>query len=386
MSDLLLRHIWRSCQRVRGSRIPQATIFRRQLRPYLLLGLGLLIGDVVGCSGDQTVGTTVANPSRAYWNLAVNHTAINLALTAPYDTVQLTATPLTGTGTPLAGAARISFQAADSTVTVTNTGLVTAHYVTTGLPTTVLVSGTNQGVTLTDTILIQVAQTAPQSSIHTFSMQPIPGDSARRTIDSVSFSWPAITVDGVGDTLCGRGGCSLQVYYTSSNPLVATIDRNSGVVTSIDTGHVVFTATMLAYGVTWRDSVRFELGPSLNYTEAIALDQLASTAMFRFGAPKQLILGLGAVVMFWDKSPRLTDVVFDDTAGVDSVTCPFLSAGPTGTGNIPSFGGDTTRIFSITYASANDLRCRRFTKTGVYHYHSTLLPSDTFAFEIRPND
>src|ERR1700761_1110947 len=80
---------------------------------FMLSALGSVVLN--GCSGDTTGPTPVPfTPSnQLYWALVLNETAVNLALTAPYDTMQLIATPVTEAGTPLTGASPATFQAAD---------------------------------------------------------------------------------------------------------------------------------------------------------------------------------------------------------------------------------------------------------------------------------
>ena len=365
----------RSCPR-RGHLLP---------RWFLLSALG---GGALSCGGDTTTGPAPRPATQAYWALQLNQHAVNLALTAPYDTIHLTATPLTVSGTPLTGASPATFQVSDSTVTVSPSGLVTAHYVTT--KTQVIAALTVQGVTLRDTAFIQVTPTPTASPLDTFSMQPSAHDSAKRAVDfnAGTFAWPVHATDATGTTVCDTAACPLLVYYASSNPLVAAIDRTTGAVTAYDTGHVVFTATTWAYGVAERDSVDFTVGYKLSYTIFMTLAAVLGVLTLGFAAPKKLILGVGAVVTFCTQTNKPVDVVFDQPpAVVDTASCtvvPGDTIPPTGSGNIAAFGGDTSSSGTGTpYINSTDCAARRFPTPGIYRYHSTLFPSDTFEIDIK---
>ena len=358
--------------------------------PPLILG-----GGILSCSGDTSTGPAPVATKDAYGSLQLNQHAINMALTPPANTIRLTATPFSLTGAPMSGLGSVQYTTADSTVTVDSTGLVTAHFTT---PSTVtIVVATLQDpihrVTHVDTAIIQVTDTIPQHALTLFSVQPASTDSAKRALDfgssaqggTGSFPWPAHAVDAGGTPVCGTMGCAIQVYYTSSNPSVATIDRTTGTVSPIDTGHVVFTATTWMYGVPVRDSVAFTIGYRLNYTVTMTLAILLGVLTLGFVAPKKLILGVGAVVTFC--APRTTkqvDIVFDHPEAADSASCIFGGSGrtlapPSGSGNIAPFGGDTNNNFLDTINCAS----RRFKAPGTYRYHSSLFPSDTFEILIQ---
>lgn len=361
-------------------------------RLSLLVVLSVLGSGALSCGGDTTTGLGSLSPAQTYWALQLNQHAVQLALVPPYNTLQLTATPLNAIGTPLNGLGPATFTTTDSNVSVSPTGLVTARYATSpGGTTSVIASFQAQNVTLTDTVRIQVTDTAPQHQLATFTIQPAQGDSAKRSLDfeeascSTQFCWPVTALNTVGDTVCNANTCALPVYYTSSNPTVATIDA-MGQVTVMDTGHTVFTATTLAYGVAMRDSVTFTIGYQLKYSTAMTLSDHAGVLTLGFVAPKTLVLGVGAVVTFDCRADancgHPVDVIFDDSAEVDtaSINGFVIPVPPNGSGNIPAFGGDTLNSAAIILI---DFRARRFPVAGTYRYHSALFPSDTNTLIIK---
>jgi hypothetical protein len=370
----------RSCS-LRGSQLP------------VLLGLGVMGSGVLSCAGDTTTGPPPGTATQAFWQVQLNQHAINLALTAPEDTIRLTATPVTETGTPLQGVGTPTFRASDSTVTVNPLGLVTAHYITT--QSLVIATLTVQGVTLTDTAFIQVTATPPANALATFSLQPAPGDSAKRGVNTRAFNWNVTATNTAGQTICSNTvACPLLVYYRSSNPYVAGIQSDlNGFVYAQDTGHVVFTATTWAYGVAMRDSVAFTEGYPAATEIGIDVSPQNGVMSISFNAPKRLILGVGAVVQFQDDSPQPVDVVFDSSAAADTASSLIINeqtflpenVPPTGSGNIAAFGGDTSYVYITDQYDNNtdDNRARRFHVPGTYRYHSTLFPSDTSEFVIQ---
>jgi hypothetical protein len=321
---------------------------------------------------------------------------VQLALTPGFNTVQLTATPVNVTGTPLSGLGPVTYTPADSTVTVSSTGLVTARFVTQGV-TQVIASLQAQKATLADTVTLQVTDTVPRYPLATFSIQPAPGDSAKRSLDFTNgFNWSPRAVNTAGDTVCDSTACSLLTYYTSSNSDVAMISK-SGRITPVGVGQTVLTATTLAYGVARRDSVVFTVGYRVYYDLFIYLTTTLGVLTLGYKAPKVLLLGIGATINFvapgcvptYQYQGHPVDVTFDNPAAVDTASSydPNLSDSKlpsTGNGNIPAFACDTNpQGICKSKADPNLYRSRRFPVAGTYHYHSSLYPSDTFTIIIQ---
>lgn len=358
-----------------------------------ICGFGLL--GVFGCGGDTT-GPAALTPAQAYWSLQVNYAAVNMATVAPANRLQLIATPLNADGIPLTGLPAATFATHDTTVSVDSTGVLTGHYATNGISAQVLVSLRAQGVTLVDTVRVQVTDTIPQHPLTTFSMQPGSGDSARRALPDNApllamqayIPWSVIAVDVARDTICNAAQCALEVYYTASNPAIATIDPQTGVITASDTGHLRLTASTWVYGMAERDSVVLAIGYKLSYLIPITLSNQFGTIIAGFVAPKRLVLGIDATVTFQCVANlnhvcnHPVDIVFDNPAPIDTGTFRYfgvIPVPPDGSGNIPAFGGDSLNFGTIPSL----FRTRRFPVPGIYRYHSTLFPSDTNEIEVK---
>ena len=366
-------------------------------------GLGIL-----GCSGDTTIGPL--SPTQAYWRLQLNQHAANMALAAPYNTLQLTATPLNVAGTPLSGLGRVRYQASDSNVTVDSNGVVTAQFATPGTFVTATLQDPQLNLTHADTVIIQVTDTVPQHPLTTFSIHPIAGDSAKRAVDfgNGNVFWPVYAIDAVRDTVCGAtvntvGGyqprCALQVYFTSSDPAVATIDRASGTFTPIRPGHVTFYATALIYGTIWRDSLPFVIGwPMGGRISSLWITPVTGLTPVLSFSPPRLEVGVGADVS-WLSIPTgptpgdSIDVVFDDPASVQPGCGVFFGevtncnprTPPTGGGNIPPFALDTAALTAGDFGAyvLSISRGRTFPAVGTYTYHSRRYPTATGEIIVR---
>src|SRR6185312_3229930 len=127
---------------------------------------------LIGC-GDSISSPVTTDNANALWSVPFNYHAVNLSLEPGSNTVQLTAIPRTSTGAQFRGAESVLYTALDSTVTVSATGLVTAHFVTG--TTQVVAQITSKGVTVSDTAMIRVTPTPLAAPLATLSIQPRPG-------------------------------------------------------------------------------------------------------------------------------------------------------------------------------------------------------------------
>lgn len=303
----------------------------RTPRRGVLVGVSLLLwgggsgGALLGCSGDTTGTTAPLPPAQTYWSLQLNYHAINLAVAPPYNTVQLSATPLNAIGAPLVGIdGVVRYSDPDSNVTVSASGLLTARY-TTGL-TQIVASLTVHGVTLTDTAFVRVTATAPPAPLATFSIQPRPDglDSAKYALKGGSA--PNIPVyatiatgDPATDTVCNVNGCgingvNLLVFYRSSDPNVATIDRRNGQTLTVNVGHVTFSASTLAYGMAKQDTLPFVIGYPVNNLNNVYITEPRPGLFGTY--PSRLTVGVGAFVAFNTLYTTPVAIVFPDSAGM----------------------------------------------------------------------
>jgi len=300
-----------------------------------LCGSGIVLS---GCSGDTTGATAIVAPSDLYWSLRLNYHAINLALAAPYDTVRLTASAIDAAGHVIPNAGPVIFRGFDSTVTVDSTGLITAHYKTANvsLPVSVVAELTVRGVTYSDTAFIQVVTSTPaRAPLKTFSVQPLPGDSAKAALSFNNVNYSQIMVfatDSTGTVLRDENVNDLLVSFVSGNDMIASIDKNGTVTPQLMVGSVYLHASTYAYGVAANDSIQFVVGyPILAFDNQIATCKRTMSGdeeVFFF--PASITIGVGGRFRFRTDcnqqgglNLQLTDtldIIFDDTTIVPGGT------------------------------------------------------------------
>jgi hypothetical protein len=316
----------------------------------------------LGCASDATVSPSPAvDDSHMYWALTLDHRAVTLSTAPGYDTIRLTATPRNVAGQPLSDFPAPVYTSLDlEHVQVDADGLV--HAIASGSALAVVASLTQDNHTHSDTVLINVTEDAPPPVLATFSIHPLPGDSAKTSTD-VQKSLQARTEDASGTPIEG-----LSVDYKTSDPTTAAIDRSTGVIQPIRPGHVVVVATATAYGITKRDTLNFTIGYPITLLLSVALQQSSSGQQVAAFVPNHLVMGTGGVVLIFNPTTVATDITFDDPTNVAQADdyCGFLVAF-CGTGNIEPFASNPDDP-----SSTSGNRARRFPVPGTYRYHSTI--------------
>lgn len=375
--------------------VPTLTVMR-QTMPTPLYRIFCLVtvfvsGLLAGC-GSDAAGPHATASTFSYWSLTFNHQAVMLALQAPYDTVQLVATPRDLRNAPVAGLGSVTYSVNDTAVTVSTTGLVTAHSATEGgmVPVVATLRDTVHGVTHVDTAMVMVT-TLPGPRFAQFSIHPTQGDSAKRSMDFGAFPWPVQVRDASGTILCDETQCNIPVAYTSSNVYVAQIDRTTSYVAPADTGYVTLAASTFAYGQAYRDTVRFRIGLSIYGTVSAQTNNPSSPfgydgkMMDGVTEAPYVIVGVGASFTWYltNYIPNKPIVVtFSPSVGVDTSSGQYGTITPTGGGTITSVYCDTV---TNTYCNQPPARsqARRFTRPGLYQVRYNLFPDSVYLIEVR---
>jgi hypothetical protein len=349
--------------------MPTASFFRSgRLHVVAVSALAAFAASLVAaCAPDSSTTGPGTDASQLYWALTLDHRAVTLSTAAPYDTLQLTATPRLSSGAAMPDAPPPRFTSTDlERVQVDATGLLRAVGVGTGI--VVVAADTVGNIVHADTVLVNVTDVAAPPRLAALSIHPVPPDSSRFALGGTLFVpqkvLAARTLDTAGAAIDG-----LAVHYASSDRRIAIIDR-FGVVTPIRPGEVTFYATTTAYGVTQADTLPFTIGLPLLVTIEVRL-QTTPAGDTTVLLPPATVLGVGGDIL-WDNPTAVpVDVTFDDPSTIvqDDVLCSFLGAlAPeafcTG-GDIAPFAIDTSGPFLST-------RVRRFPVPGTYHYQSPL--------------
>src|SRR5690348_7928741 len=143
---------------------------------FRLLRLGAVL-VFASCGSDAVAPTPTSNPTALYWALTLDHHAVTLATTSPYDTSRLTATPRDPSGAPLSVPIAVTYQSTDlAHVGVSPEGVLQAVAPASQIQVIATLSLGN--VTHVDTAVVNVTTDSAPPVLTTFSIHPVPPDSA----------------------------------------------------------------------------------------------------------------------------------------------------------------------------------------------------------------
>jgi hypothetical protein len=342
-----------------------ATGLARQCRRVATVALGVVC--VMSCGTDDVATQPTTDAGSLFWALTLDHRAITLSTTAPYDTIQLTATPRNASGVALSGLGPVTFTSTDlARVQVSVDGAIQAIAPGSGI----LVIATLQAgnATHADTVIVSVTQDSAPSPIASLSIHIAAPDSAKIAMQTVESKFlPATSHDANGDSIA-----DLIVDFRSSNREIATVDRRTGELRGILPGTVKITATATVYGVTRADTIAFTVGYPIKWGTFVVPVVTGGTIVDEF-QPSEIRVGVGAIVSWsFDAGVTGTDVTFEDPSTIaEDTTDPPFFGGFTGAGNISATTEclDGLDLFSRLIACN---RARVFTAPGTFEFRSTL--------------
>jgi hypothetical protein len=328
----------------------------------------------LGCGSDTTLPVAPV-AAKQYWQLVLDHHAITLALTPPYNQFRLMATPLTVTGAPLTTEAKVRFTSSDTSVQVDSTGLLTAHSVRTGVAViATLTVGGLDGLTLADTAWVNVNAVTAVPVFATLTVHS-PGDSARIAYIS---SGPASQLDIRILDSDDKDIPGARHYISSMDSRIVSSGEtgpsvSNGQISGIALGTTKLVVEATVYGISKSDTLSMTVGqPSFG---TVALDSI-STTLAAFSPA--ITIGPGGVVEFVNRTGISVDILFDDSTAVLGTTaveidylkyffCVFNAVCPTETmaGNIHAL---QTADTLFTHRVGIDFR--KFPAVGTYTFHT----------------
>lgn len=359
----------RGVERCRAARL----VVRRHIAVVVLVVL-------TGCSGLEPVTgyKPVTDPEQLYMALTLNYRVANLSTAAPYNTIQLTATPRNAVGVPMSGLPGPTFRSSDTTkVRVTANGLVEARGRATGVQ--VIAEVVAEGnIRRADTALVNVTTNPSPPELASLSIRPLPPDSTiwpilpfpsafygyilLITYTGMPFSLPSLSpraLDRAGNLIRG-----LAIEYESLDPEVVPVERHTGEITILSRpGQARVVARTTAYGISKADTVLFTVTfPIIQDVEIEAVPD--GPPAF---TPSEVKIRPNGMVFWTSLSGGPVDVIFDAPANVAEITslCIALGGAFCGAGNISVFDGSSGDALDQS-------RGRLFPVPGVYSYRSTL--------------
>lgn len=328
---------------------------------------------IVACASPDAVVAPSADPHTFFKSLTVDEPAVDLALVAPYDTLQLHPHALFADDTPLPDT--IVYTPSDSTVTVSPTGLVKAHFATT-TPATITLTLKHEGITRSVVVQIQVRDTLPTIRPSRLTLVGTPYVPVQDSAGVTGQTQLAVTVLGPDGTPIPDPDLLFDVR--SSDTTIATI-TNTGFVFAVAQGRVTFRMSAVAYGVRLRDSLPFAVTVKGNGTFLIGSPTSASrhTPTLRLSSDTVRIAA-GGIVGWTSDATALASVVFDNPSHVDSASS-FVGLFPASAGNIPAIGLGTLDPVHGDFLQILDAesKARRFPIPGLYPFTVTQGTSTT---------
>lgn len=314
---------------------------------------------LLGCAGDVVAPRPVEDATGLFWSLTLDHRAITISTVAPHDTIRLVATPRDARGGAIPDAPAATFRSTNVEVLrVDEDGLVQA--VRPGQA-QIVSSTTIGGLTHSDVATVRITTDPEPPVLTTFSIQPLPPDSA---IWEVGFLPKEVAARALDESDVGIFG--LPVDYRSSDTTVAKIDE-FGYLMGVRPGTTDIVATTTVYGISRSDTVTYAITmPTFKLVVARHASEVGAdpNGPARVFLPSEVTIAAGGTVSFINATGRGMDVIFDDPAGVaeDPLFCAC------GAGDIPVYG-DTTA--TGTANGWDTFRSRKFPVAGSYPYRST---------------
>jgi hypothetical protein len=348
----------------------------------------MLLGSILCAACHADVATIPAAVVDPYGSLQLATRSIVMSLAAPYDTLQLRATPYSIAGSQLTTLGTPTYAVSDTSIMVSATGLVTAKTLTSKSYVVVTLRDSVQNITHVDTAFITVTNETAPPTLASLSLHPAAGDSAKLAVNDNTLA----TTKPLFITATGTGGenlsSSVPVRFASSDPSIASVTPTGGVVKGFQVGKSVITATTTWYGVTKSSSLTMQIGNPIFFSWTAVPATTASGQPTVIYQPTNFTIGVGGVVafltpLFGVHQSVVMDVIFDDSTAVQPAPDAVVSmlGFPTGPGNVylhtpvlaPDDTGFTAMLFacySSTPPLANCMQARSFPRAGRYAWHS----------------
>jgi hypothetical protein len=307
----------------------------------LAMTAGTLSGILcAACHADVT--TIPASAIDPYGSLRLETRSIVMSLAAPYDTLQLRATPYSLTGAQITTLGTPTYTVSDTSIVVSAAGVVTAKTRTSNSYVVVTLRDPDQNITHVDTAFITVTNDTAPSTLASFSLHTAPGDSAKLAInDGILASTKPLYVTATG-TNDEDLSSLVHVRYRSSDTSIATVDPNRGFMKGFQIGTAVITAATTWYGVTKLSSIPIQIGNPIafKWTAGVAPSLTNPDQHTLVYAPTDFTIGVGGVVSFlgnleMSREGLEMDVIFDDSTAAQPAPFPDTKLrSPTGSGNV----------------------------------------------------
>lgn len=329
-----------------------------------------------GCGGLEPVDAyaPITDPELMYMTLTLDHKAINLSTVAPYNSIQLTATPRDAHDAPMTGLPLPTFRSTDTTrIVVTADGMVQARRSGTGIR-VIAELAADGNIFHADTAFINVTTTATPPVLDSLSLP----SGATRGLDPriatgvlylifagmnpfTSIRAQAFSTDGTEIT-------GLVIHYRSLKPEIADVAPTGDFSSIFTVGQFGFVATTTAYGVTRADTTLFTITLPTYQNVRIIAGPDGKPAF----TPTEVALKAGGLMFWFNESEQAVDVTLDDPASATTAPAAVCATATQFGGDPATFCGEGNMApFADNDNSLADARARQFNAPGTYTYRTS---------------
>lgn len=325
---------------------------------------------VSACGIDREGFTPAIGADQLLSKVKLEFNAYNLATDAPYNTVQLRVTGISGTGEIIDGPVTYSV-ANSSLIEVSSSGLLKALAPTPG--TLVRVSMTYNGLTRTDSAFVAIIEGTPVVFPARVALEVPEGDSAKSAAGGHMINTKSIRL--VRADSSGGNMSALRVAISSRDTLVARVTQASSnvTVTPVRPGRTTLYVSTYAYGMALQDSLSFlsgwPLGGHINIYARYPTGSTVPVLDFHAG---RFTVAVGSCVIWTNYTEIDVDIEFEKPELVDppsGPTCLALGSADLNGGNIAPFRTQYDGEINFPFVR---IRGRTFNTPGVYKYRSNI--------------
>lgn len=301
-------------------------------RDRVLTKAGVVIASLVVAAACNAGQDAIFPPPSAsqdvYWRLSLNYRAINLATTAPYDTLRLVVTPKRYNGETFVAEADVpvttTFRSTDSSkVSVSSDGLLRAR--APGSRLQIIATRQIGNVTHVDTALVSVDSAPDLQRLSQFRIRPT--DSTKRAITIVVF--PVTVLDHAGNP---DPDVVFRVDYPDTTIAMPFRNPWATVAQLKQVGTTLVRASTWRYGVVYTDTFTLRIGHRIATGFGITDTTVAGKRTVRIYHVQDTV-GTGGTVSWTNSTTTPETIVFDDPT---NFLASALNPAPddTATGNV----------------------------------------------------
>lgn len=343
---------------------------------YKLL-LPILVSAITACTADVAPDRHMQDEDDLMWTIKLNHRAINLTTTPPYDTVTLNVAAYNMHGIELQGVKDVSIEVLSENIVIHPNNVLQALKQTTASGVLVLAKVTHNGVTLEDTA--RVVATTATNPPQLVSLNPQLGDEREYVTALHMYD---VQESAILPNIIGSGGSSIPRAILHYRPrlenglsIVFEYSWDGGSFGAMLPGLYKVDIDGFIYGKKVTDSISIKV-----LDRRITMHKVLKG----LGIPRESFISVGGGVYWFNHTDDSLDIVFDDPSSASSACCTLIAfmLNRSESGNVAPFLRDMSlplkgpcSFICLDRIAPDVIQGRSFHEPGRYKYHSTRNPN-----------